>query len=107
RGGGSRQVSDRPDDRLVQDRRSNAGSASWHSTGGGVRPAERWGREMTRRRYLCVAALAVASFHLGLLPARTEQALAEQAHAEHDCQVPPEMMQVSVKLPHLAARPKP
>jgi len=61
---------------------------------------------MTRRWYLRVAALAVASFHLGLLPARTEQARAEQAHAEHDCEVPPEMMQVSVKLPHLAARLK-
>src|SRR5436309_12471383 len=25
-------------------------------------------------------------------------------HAEHECEVPPEMMQVSIKLPHLAAR---
>ena len=61
---------------------------------------------MTRRWHLRVAALAVASFHLGLLPARTEQARAEHARTEHDCEVPPEMMQVSVKLPHLAARLK-
>jgi len=61
---------------------------------------------MTRRWHLRVAALAVASFHLGLLPARAEQAPAEHARTEHDCEVPPEMMQVSVKLPHLAARLK-
>ena len=49
---------------------------------------------MTRRWFLRVAASAIALCHLGLLPARAEQ----------DCEVPPEMMQVTAKLPHLAAR---
>ena len=47
---------------------------------------------MTRGALLCTAvlvALVVGS------PA---------VHAEHECEVPPEMMQVSAKLPHLAAR---
>ena len=50
------------------------------------------------RRRLCfgVAALALAAPFLGLLPAR----------AERECEVPPEMLQVSVNLPHLAARLK-
>ena len=50
------------------------------------------------RRRLCfgIAALVLAAPVLGLLPAR----------AEHACEVPPEMLQVSVKLPHLAARLK-
>jgi acyl-CoA thioesterase I len=50
---------------------------------------------MTRRSYFGAAALiVVAGVLMGLLPARGEQA----------CEVPPEMLQVSVKLPHLAAR---
>jgi len=49
---------------------------------------------MTRRSSVGVAALVVTGIFLGLLPARGEQA----------CEVPAEMMQVSVKLPHLAAR---
>src|SRR5947207_12024904 len=49
---------------------------------------------MTRRWFLRVASSAIALCHLGLLPARAEQ----------DCEVPPEMMQVTAKLPHLAAR---
>jgi len=49
---------------------------------------------MTRRSSVGVAALVVTGIFLGRLPARGEQA----------CEVPAEMMQVSVKLPHLAAR---
>jgi len=49
---------------------------------------------MSRRLYFGVAALVVAAILLELPPAR----------GEHACEVPPEMMQVSVKLPHLAAR---
>jgi hypothetical protein len=49
---------------------------------------------MSRRSALGMAALVVPLLLLGPLPAR----------GEHDCEVPPEMMQVSVKLPHLAAR---
>ena len=46
------------------------------------------------RRSLWCAALAIALLGYGSLP----------LHAEAECEVPPEMMQVIVKLPHLAAR---
>jgi acyl-CoA thioesterase-1 len=48
-----------------------------------------------RRSVLCGMALAAALLPIAALPARAE-------HPE--CEVPPEMLQVSVKLPHLAAR---
>jgi acyl-CoA thioesterase-1 len=51
---------------------------------------------MRRRSCFGVAALAFAAPFVGLLPAR----------AESECEVPAEMLQVSVKLPHLAARLK-
>jgi len=47
---------------------------------------------MTRRALLAAAVLMALVFG------------APAAHAEHACEVPPEMMQVSAKLPHLAAR---
>jgi len=46
------------------------------------------------RRGLLRAAATVGLAFFGAPPAR----------AEHECEVPPEMMQVAVKLPHLAAR---
>ena len=49
---------------------------------------------MSRRSFLGIAGVGIVAFFLGPLP----------AGAEDECHVPPEMMQVSVKLPHLAAR---
>ena len=46
------------------------------------------------RRSLSCAAVAIALFGYGFFP----------LHAETECEVPPEMMQVMVKLPHLSAR---
>src|SRR6202043_733010 len=85
-------VPDRTSDRLVQDGRPDAGSRA----GGGLAAAQL--RSRGRRRGSCfgIPALALAAPFLGLLPAR----------AEHECEVPPEMLQGSVKLPHLAARLK-
>src|SRR6202030_3754872 len=50
-----------------------------------------------RRSVLCGMALAATLLPIAALPARAE-------HPE--CEVPPEMLQVSVNLPHLAARLK-
>ena len=48
---------------------------------------------MNRRSFFC-AAIAIAFLGYG----------SSLSHAETECEVPPEMMQVTMKLPHLAAR---